>query len=129
MPVHLTIVTPARVAYEGDAAEVQVPGWEGEYGVLPNHAQMLTLTRPGVVTVLGGANPGRMLVGKGLAEVGPDRVTLLVDRCEDPAKIDKAAARAELDAAQRLLLTAAPGTAEHAVAQGRADLAQARLEA
>jgi len=82
MPVSLKIVTPSCVAFEEEAEEVQVPGWLGEYGVLAQHARMLTLTQPGVVTVHGGPKPIQLNVGVGLAEVGPSSVTLLVDTCE-----------------------------------------------
>ena len=77
MSVALKIVTPSRIALESEAGEVQIPGHYGEYGVLPAHAQMLTLTQPGVVTIHGGKDAGRLLVGKGLAEVGPGSITLL----------------------------------------------------
>ncbi|MFT5684151.1 MAG: F-type H+-transporting ATPase subunit epsilon [Myxococcota bacterium] len=129
MPVALKIVTPTSIALEGEANEVQIPGFVGEYGVLPDHAQMLTLTKPGVVTVHGGDHAGQLLVGKGLAEVGPGSITLLVDLCEDVSKIDKAAAKRELERAQADLKTVAAGGPEAAAINGRIMLAQARIDA
>lgn len=119
MPVDLTIVTPSQIAFQGSAAEVQLPGFNGEMGVLPDHAALLTLARPGVVTIHNGANTQRLLVGKGVAEVGPKQVTLLVDLCQDPASVDKAAAQADLDEALAAFKDNAPGTPERIAAEDR----------
>jgi len=129
MPVALKIVTPSDIALEGEASEVQIPGFYGEYGVLPDHAQMLTLTQPGVVTVHGGEHAGRLLVGKGLAEVGPGSVTLLVDLCESAADIDKAAAKRELERAEADLKSVASGTPEADAIADRIKLSRARINA
>lgn len=129
MSVKLTIVTPSQIAFEGDAHEVQLPGINGEMGVLPGHAALLTLARPGVVTVHDGANTRRLLVGKGVAEVGGSQVTLLVDLCEDPAAIDKDAARSELTEAMADFKATSPGTPERSAAEDRIALLQAKISA
>lgn len=129
MPVALKIVTPSAIALEGEANEVQIPGFSGEYGVLHDHAQMLTLTKPGVVTIHGGDHAGKLLVGKGLAEVGPGDITLLVDLCEDVAGIDKDAAKRELERAQADLKSVAANGPEAAAIADRIQLAEARLKA
>ncbi len=129
MPVALKIVTPAAVALEGEANEVQIPGFYGEYGVPPDHAQMLTLTKPGVVTIHGGDHAGKLLVGKGLAEVGPKNITLLVDLCEEVSGIDKAAAKRELERAQADLKSVLTGSPEAAAIADRIKLAEARINA
>jgi len=127
--VDLTIVTPSQIAFQGSATEVQLPGINGEMGVLPGHASLLTLSRPGVVTVHNGTDTKRILVGKGVAEVGGAQVTLLVDLCEETATIDKAAAKADLEKASADLKTSAPGTLAREQAEDRIALAQARLSA
>ena len=76
------IVTPIRIAFQGEALEVQAPGVLGEFGALPDHALMVALTEPGIVTLHQQSGQTKLKVGKGFAEVGPDRVTLLVDSCE-----------------------------------------------
>ena len=129
MPVALKIVTPSAIALDGEANEVQIPGFYGEYGVLPDHAQMLTLTQPGIVTIHGGTHAGRLLVGKGLAEVGTGSITLLVNLCEDADDIDKAAAQRELDRAVADLKSVAAGSPEAAAVGDRIQLAKARLSA
>ncbi|MFT4974466.1 MAG: F-type H+-transporting ATPase subunit epsilon [Myxococcota bacterium] len=129
MSVQLTIVTPSRIAFEGPAVEVQIPGVFGEMGILPGHASLLTLGRPGVVTVHNGADTKRILVGKGIAEVGNEQVTLLVELCEDTSTIDKDAARSVLKKAQGDFKSATPGTPEHTSATDRIALSQARIDA
>lgn len=129
MPVALKIVTPSAIALEGEANEVQIPGFFGEYGVLPDHAQMLTLTKPGVITIHGGDHAGKLLVGKGLAEVGPGDITLLVDLCEQVAEIDKDAAKRELERAHADLKSVAAGGPEAMAIADRIELAEARINA
>ena len=129
MPLAVEIVTPAAVAWEGEAEEVQAPGLLGEFDALPDHAAMLAVTRAGVVTVHAADGARRMVVGTGFAEVGPDQITLLVDLCEPAEDVDKEAAKAALAAAEDTLASADPSTDEWARARKEADLAAARLEA
>jgi F-type H+-transporting ATPase subunit epsilon len=130
MALHIEIVTPAKVAWTGEAVEVQAPGVSGEFGVLKDHTPMLAATRPGVVTLHGTASgDSRLVVGAGFAEVGPGSVTLLVDLCELAGDVDKAAAQADLTAAQTRVAEAEPGSTEYNSATTDAELAQARLDA
>lgn len=129
MALAVEIVTPAAVAWKGEADEVQAPGLGGEFGALPDHAAMLAVTRAGVVTVHTSGGPKRMVVGTGFAEVGPDRITLLVDLCEPAEGVDKAAAQAALTAAEDTLASTDPSSTDWAKARKEADLAAARLEA
>jgi len=128
MPVAFEIVTPSRVAWKGEADEVQAPGLMGEFGVLPDHAALLSATRAGVVTIHKGGQATRMVVGPGFAEVGSGEMTLLVDLCEEGASVDKAEAAKDLAAAESVLGAAEPGTKEFAAAQRKAALASARLD-
>ncbi|MCB9664767.1 MAG: ATP synthase F1 subunit epsilon [Alphaproteobacteria bacterium] len=123
------IVTPERVAFSGPADEVVAPGVGGEFGVLPAHALFLALLTPGVVTVKGAGGPKRFVVGPGFAEAGPDRIVVLTDSCEVAGTVDKATAERDLAEAQAVLATAAAGSEERLVAEQRAALARARLEA
>ena len=129
MPIQLQIVTPSVIAFSDEIDEIQVPGWLGQYGVLPQHAAMLTLSRPGVAVLHHNGGQTRLLLGKGLAEVGDDAVTLLVDLCEEPASIDKEAAKSDLSDAQSRLKTLEANTPAWVAAQQDAELAQARIDA
>ncbi len=127
MSIHVEIVTPSEIAHEGDCEMVSAPGLMGEFGVLDLHAQTLAVTQAGVVVMQSGGEVTKFVVGPGFAEVGPDRLTLLVDQCESAVGIDKAAAQADLDAAYADLAELYMFSEEGLQARKRANLAQARL--
>ena len=83
------LVSPERLLFSDDAELVVVPGSEGDFGVLPNHAPFLSTLRPGLleVTLPGGAQR-RIFVRGGFAEVGPDGLTLLAQQAVDLADLD-----------------------------------------
>lgn len=129
MSVTVEIVTPSKVAWKGEVAEVQAPGLLGEFDVLPDHAAMLAVTRTGVVTLHQTGGSKRMVVGAGFAEVGPGQVTLLVDLCEPAEGVDKTAAAQLLADAESRFAAAEYGSDEHEKAQKDIALATARLDA
>ena len=129
MSIHVEIVTPSEIAHEGDCEMVSAPGVLGEFGVLDMHAQTLAVTQAGVVTMQSGDQVSKFVVGAGFAEVGPDRLTLLVDHCESAEGIDKAAAKADLDAAFGEMAKYNMDSEEGILARKQAELAQARLSA
>ena len=70
MSFRIKIVTPSALAYEGNASEVVVPGFEGQYGVLPSHAQILTLSKPGVLSIFSEkGEASNYVIGKGFVEL------------------------------------------------------------
>ena len=76
----LQIITPEKILVEGEASVVQVPGTEGDFGVLPGHAPFVSTIRPGVITVeLAGGGKEEVPVESGLAEVTPEKCLLLVE--------------------------------------------------
>ena len=127
MSIHVEIVTPSKIAYEGDCELASAPGLKGEFGVLDMHAQTLAVTIAGVVSMTSGAQTTKFVVGPGFAEVGPDRVTLLVDQCEPAEGVDKAQAQKDLDAAFADLKRYSADSEEGIQARKQADLAMARL--
>jgi len=128
-PLVVEIVTNTAVAWKGGADQVQAPGLLGEFGVLPGHMLMLTFTKLGFVSVHQHGKIARFLVGPGVADVGPGRVTLLVDLCLPAEEIDKVHARALLETAERRLETTEPGSEEYADAQRGAEMARVQMEA
>ncbi len=80
MALHFELVSPERLLFSGDVAEVDIPGAEGDMGILPGHAPVLSTLRPGVVTVTkeGGAKE-RIFVRGGFAEVNPQGLTVLAE--------------------------------------------------
>jgi len=101
----LDILTPLGPVREGvDVAGVQVPGILGELGILPQHESFITAVVPGVVRFREGAQSVRIAVGAGFLEVkDTGRVVILVERALEPAEIDAARARTELDEVTREL--------------------------
>ncbi len=127
MPIQVEIVTPQKIAFSGEATEVQAPGFHGEFGVLPDHTFFLSVMRPGAVHIFTAQGTQTFLIGRGFAEAGPTQLTLLTELCEEIDTIDSKAAAASLETAEATMATADPTSGEFAAARHAADLAMARL--
>lgn len=80
MALHFELVSPERLLFSGDVAEVDIPGTEGDMGILPGHAPVLSTLRPGVITVTkDGGQKERIFVRGGFAEVNPQGLTVLAE--------------------------------------------------
>jgi F-type H+-transporting ATPase subunit epsilon len=88
MPLHLQIVTPEKKAFEGDVDEVIVPGSEGELGILPHHAPLISLLGQGVLRLKQGAAEQEFAIFGGFLQVRPDRVVVLAETADMGAEID-----------------------------------------
>ncbi len=98
MPLHLEIVTPERRAFEGDVDEVIVPGSEGEMGILPNHAPLISLLGQGVLRLRRGGEEELFAIFGGFIQVRPDRVVVLAETADMASEIDlERAERARAD--------------------------------
>jgi len=93
MPIRCEIVSQDRMVYQGNADMVLLPGSEGEMGILPNHAPLLTTLKFGVVKVRAQGQEEFFTVAGGVAEVQPDIVTVLADAAENVKEIDVGAPR------------------------------------
>jgi len=85
------LVTPERLLIDKPAAHVVVPGEEGDFGVLPEHAPVISTLRPGCVEVYQNAGAGpseRWFVKRGFVDAGPDRLVILAEDCIDPGEVD-----------------------------------------
>lgn len=96
----LKVLTPEGAVLEGDVSEVTLPGSEGELGVLPAHAALLTKIIPGALAYRAPEGQGTIAVGRGVAEIRDDRVIVLVERAVPAEDIDAAA----LEASRRQLI-------------------------
>lgn len=95
------LVSPERVLLSEDAEQVVLPGMEGDFAVLPSHAPMLAMLRPGVLDVQLPGRTRRVFVKGGFAEVEPDRLTVLAQTALDAEASSAASAIAsELTTAQ-----------------------------
>jgi F-type H+-transporting ATPase subunit epsilon len=76
---HFDLVSPERLLFSGEVDQVDVPGSEGDFGVLAGHAPLIAMLRPGIVSVLGAGAPTRIVVADGYAEVNPAGLTILAE--------------------------------------------------
>jgi len=103
MPLHLEIVTPERRAFEGDVDEVIVPGSEGEMGILPHHAPLISLLGQGVLRLKSGGEEQEFAIFGGFLQVRPDRVVVLAETADLASEIDlERAERARREATRAL---------------------------
>ncbi len=85
------LVSPERLLISADAAQVLVPGAEGDFVVLPRHAPVLSTLRPGLLDVkLADGEERRIFVRGGFAEVDPESLTVLAEHAIDLAELDAA---------------------------------------
>jgi F-type H+-transporting ATPase subunit epsilon len=78
--LHFEFVSPETVLFSGDVDQVDLPGIEGDLGVLPGHAPMVTTLRPGIITIFRDGNREPVVVVGGFAEMSPAGLTVLADR-------------------------------------------------
>jgi F-type H+-transporting ATPase subunit epsilon len=102
--IHLEVVTPERRVFGADVDRVEVPGLDGELGILPGHTELVSQLKPaGLLTYHIGDQKGQMAISSGFLEVNPDRVIVLADRAARPEDIDLARALALKEHAESLL--------------------------
>jgi F-type H+-transporting ATPase subunit epsilon len=94
--LHFELVSPEKIAFSGEVDQVDIPGSEGDFGVFAGHAPLISLLRPGIVTVYSGGEQTKIVVLGGLAEVGPSGLTLLADVATSIEDLDRAALQAQI---------------------------------
>jgi len=85
MALHFELVSPEKLVFSGDVNQVDVPGAEGDFGVLEGHAPTVATLRPGIVTVHAAGGSTRIVVLGGFAEVSASGLTILADAAEEAA--------------------------------------------
>ena len=125
MTLHLEIVTPERLAYSADVDIVMVPGIEGELGILPHHAPLITTLGVGELRIRkAGIEESFAIIG-GFLQVRPDKVVVMAETADMAADIDLERAQHARREAERTLETAANEPAD--LANARAALQHALL--
>ena len=126
--IHVDIVSAEREIFSGEADMVFAPAEQGELGIAPRHAPLLTRMKPGVVRVQLGSEEQVFYVSGGILEIQPHVVTVLSDTAQRAADIDEAAAQ---DAKRKAEEALANQSGELDVARAQAELleAVARLKA
>src|ERR1700704_3581733 len=88
---HFDLVSPEKLAFSGEVDQVDIPGVEGDFGVLAGHAPVVAAVRPGILTVTVGGSHEKIIVLGGLAEVSEKGLTVLADVATSLDELDKAA--------------------------------------
>ncbi len=136
MPIQLRVVSVEESLFEGEADFILANGGDGELGVLPGHAPLLTTLKPGPLLIRHGGQETLLLVGGGFLEVLPSRVTVLADVAERAEDISEQAAEEARRKAQEALEGAPAVTTEQlteletqlAIAEARLRLARIRRQ-
>ncbi len=125
MTVHVDVVSAEESIFSGLAEMVVVPGEQGELGIYPRHAPLLTRIKPGSVRIKLADRPGEetlVYVSGGILEVQPDVVTVLADTAIRGADLDEARALEAKRAAEEAIKNR---VAEMDLAQAQAELVEA----
>ncbi len=125
MPILLEIVTPERLAYSGEVDAVVLPGSEGELGVLPHHAPLITALGVGELRYRTGGQEESFAIVGGFLQVRPDRVVVMAETADMASEIDLEKAQEARREAEKALETGYHEGADLAAA--RAALQQALL--
>jgi F-type H+-transporting ATPase subunit epsilon len=87
---HFDLVSPEKLAFSGEVDQVDIPGMEGDFGVLAGHAPVVAAIRPGILTVTVGGTHEKIIVLGGLAEVSDNGLTVLADVATSLEDLDRA---------------------------------------
>ena len=99
----IDIVTAERIVYSEEVNAVTAPGIEGELGILPQHAPLMTILQAGELVVRKGNEEEIMAISGGFLEVRPDHVIVLADQAERAEEIDESRAEAARKRAEERL--------------------------
>jgi len=105
MPLQLDIVTPEKKVFSDAVENVYLPGADGEIGVLPMHAGLVTALKPGELRYLHNGHVTTLAVGSGFAEITQTKVVVLTDMALGEAEIDIQTAEEAIKRAQEKLQT------------------------
>jgi F-type H+-transporting ATPase subunit epsilon len=108
--LHFELVSPERLVFSGEVDQVDVPGAEGDFGVLAGHAPLVTTIRPGILTVFTGGNAQKIVVLGGFAEVSAEGLTVLADLAEAVEDIDRAIVTKQIEETQKRIAKTQAGS-------------------
>jgi len=123
----LEIVTAERMVYSDDVNALVAWGVEGQLGILPHHAPLMTMLQPGDLMIRKDHEEEYLAISGGFLEVRPDKVIILADACERAEEIDLARAEEAKRRAQETL-KAAPLSVDAAAAEATLRRSLARLK-
>lgn len=86
---HFDLVSPEKIAFSGEVEQVDIPGAEGDLGVMAGHAPLVASVRPGILTITVGGKHEKIIVLGGLAEISDKGLTVLADTATSMAELDR----------------------------------------
>ena len=93
---HFDLVSPEELLLSGEVEQVDIPGMEGDFGVLAGHAPFVTTLRPGILTIKRNGTEQKVVIFGGFAEVSPTGLTVLADVATAVEDFDKAELTAQI---------------------------------
>jgi F-type H+-transporting ATPase subunit epsilon len=105
----VSLVCPEALVFVGDADQVDLPGTEGDLGVLAGHAPIVTALRPGIVRVIADGRNEKFVVLGGVAEFSDSRLNVLADSASPIDEFDVAELKAKIEDMERTVPTRSPG--------------------
>jgi F-type H+-transporting ATPase subunit epsilon len=110
MALHFELVSPEKLLFSGDVAQVDVPGLEGDFGVLEGHAPLVATLRPGILTVHAAGGKQQLVVLGGFAEVSDKGLTVVADLADSVEDFDKAALTTRIGELEARIEQTEPGS-------------------
>lgn len=107
--LHFELVSPEKLVFSGEVEQVDVPGAEGDFGVLAGHAPMVTTLRPGVLTVKTAGGEQKIVVLGGFAEVSASGLTVLADTADSLADFDRGVLATQIGEMEQRIAKMEPG--------------------
>src|SRR6202007_73010 len=86
---HFDLVSPEKLAFSGEVDQVDIPGVEGDFGVLAGHAPVVAAIRPGILMIIAGGTRQKVIVSGGVAEVSEKGLTVLADVARTLEELDR----------------------------------------
>jgi F-type H+-transporting ATPase subunit epsilon len=112
---HFDLVSPEKLAFSGEVDQVDIPGLEGDFGVLAGHAPVVAAMRPGILTVTQGGTHQKIIVLGGLAEVSEKGLTVLADVATSIDELDRAAFAEQISGMEEKLAEKEGSELDHAL--------------
>ena len=104
-----SLVSPEKLLFGGQVEQVDVPGLEGDFGVLSGHAPIVAVLRPGIVTAMAGTNREKYVVFGGLAEFAEEELTILADAATSTEELDIAELTSRIEDMKQKVTEMPPG--------------------
>jgi F-type H+-transporting ATPase subunit epsilon len=112
---HFDLVSPEKLAFSGEVDQVDIPGTEGDFGVLAGHAPVVAAVRPGILTVISGTSKQKIIVLGGIAEVSEKGLTVLAETATSIDELDRAKFAAMISDMETKLAEKEGSELDHAV--------------